>query len=61
MVAKVPKKKAPAGGWELGAGASSSGWNATFTLTLHASPISTVSKIKRPSSVRRQSSVERPS
>ena len=52
-----PQKEKP----QLGAGASNFEWNATFTLTLHASPISTVSRIKRPYSVWRQSSAERPS
>jgi len=37
----VLKRKAPAWGWGLGAGGLGlPGWNATITLTLHATPIS---------------------
>ena len=50
-------KKSPRRGW----GFPTSRWNATITPTLHATPISMVSRFKRPSSVPCPSWVERPS
>jgi hypothetical protein len=46
---------------QAGLGLPISRWNATMTLTLHATLISMVSRSKRPSSVPSPSLVERPS